>query len=777
MADDPQRGFGGGSGARFRGRIGKGLVRPLSDGASFGRYGVSFAALVALLAAESVHRNPISSSWLAAIVSFALAVFAAREKNKSRARALAGSAIAIAALSAAHSSIWFAAAVAIGIWISAEAALGAIASLDSPACIASTRALAWRAWHSAFVFASVVAFYVGAHPASAAVGAVAVALVGTATLVLAALRVGQERRLELGIPEKIRVILVLTIALSGVSSLWTLADRSAVVVVSAIGFTFTALIVVRIATAADAVAVAQKSRATVALLFAGSPLLLTAFIAADDGNAPMLAVGCVAAALAIGAASKSLAASLRPAGGEWLDAAEAARSAMKQDGSDEALTAALVALREPVKAVNGNAEILLLDPPRAISVDAAGYVRSREEVVPSQLIDVASREPEAILRADALEELEVRRPDLRPLARWMDEHRALAATVVSNAGEPIAVVVIPRGARKDLLSLEEVRALKTLGDDFTGLCLARAALARGLTRQIEANALVEASLQKQEQLEHLLALEGERHRLATTRLARPAAIGVYSAGARLALEALEKKAQSGAPIVVLAPAGVDPVPLLARAHLSGARAAEPFVVVDGPSTRDHELEKWRDKKASPLVLADRGLLVLIDGAALPRDVQQMIGVALAERRSPSGGASSLDVQIAMTTAREEVLAQDSNEMDPLLESRFGAALQSPIRFPRLDERAEDLRMLVTDLMAREGVRARGDAVGIDDKAFMKLVDYTFPGGDAELVAIVRRLVATVGSDNVVREAQVVALKLDFSTNDSGETANRKMRLV
>jgi hypothetical protein len=776
MAEHPRTGFGGGSGARFRGRIGRGLVRPLGEGASFGRYGISFAALVAVVGGETIRRNYTLSTWLAAIVAFALAIVAAREKQKSRARVSAGAAIVLAALSAASGSRWFAGVAAVGIWLCTEAGLVALAEIDSPACVASTRALPWRAWHVALVLSSALGFYLGAHPGTPAIGVVGVTVVGIPALIFAAIRVGQERRLELGIPEKIRVILVLTITLTGFTFLWSIVDRFAVADICTIGFAITAFAIVRIATAADAVVVAQKSRIVVSLMFAGSPFMLTAFIAADDGHSPLLAVGCVVAALAIGAGAKSLSASLRPAAGEFLDAAENARSAMKQDGSDEALAAALVALREPVKAVNGYAEILLLDPPRAISVDAAGYVRSRDEVVPTHLIDVASREPEAVLRADALDELQVRRPDLRSLARWMDEHRALAATVVSNAGEPIAVLVIPRGNRKDLFSLEEARALKKLADDFTGLCLARAAVARGLARQVEASAAVDAAIQKQEQLELLLAVEGERHRLATTRLARPAAIGVYSAAARFALEALEKKTQSSAPIVVLAPAGVDPVPLVARAHLSGARAGEPFVVVDGTSTRDHDLEKWRDKKTSPLVLADRGLLLLIDGAALPRDVQQMIGVALAERRSPSGGATSLDVQIAITTAREESLAQDSNEIDALLASRFGAALSSPIRLPRLDERPEDLRMLVTDLMAREGIRARGDAVGIDDKAFMQLVEYSFPGGDAELVAIVRRLVAMAKNDNVVREAHVAALKLDFSAGEVAE-ADRKIRLV
>src|SRR5690242_509773 len=96
--------------------------------------------------------------------------------------------------------------------------------------------------------------------------------------------------------------------------------------------------------------------------------------ASDDSRArssrsrsPVRPVACVAGALGVGALVPMLAASLRPAGGAWLEAVQVARSAIKHGGSDDAMRAALMALREPAKQSRTGAELLLLDPPRAIS--------------------------------------------------------------------------------------------------------------------------------------------------------------------------------------------------------------------------------------------------------------------------------------------------------------------------------------------------------------------------------------------------------------------------
>ena len=92
----------------------------------------------------------------------------------------------------------------------------------------------------------------------------------------------------------------------------------------------------------------------------------------------------------------------------------------------------------------------------------------------------------------------------------------------------------------------------------------------------------------------------------------------------------------------------------------------------------------------------------------------------------------------------------------LLSSRLGTAIDDPIHLPNIAERAEDIRALVTDRLAREGLRVRGAPVGIDDAAFAVLVDHPFEGEDAELATIVQKLVARATSD-VVHEADVRAV--------------------
>ena len=259
-----------------------------------------------------------------------------------------------------------------------------------------------------------------------------------------------------------------------------------------------------------------------------------------------------------------------------------------------------------------------------------------------------------------------------------------------------------------------------------------------------------------ERLEHQLARAAAHHALAATRLARPAAVGIYSARSRAAYDALERLAKSNAPAVIVARSGVDPVPFLARAHLAGARGTAPLVLVDCTSTREHDLARWRDPVASPLALADAGVLVLLDAAALPSDVQRLIGQALAERRAPWERPDALDIVLALTTVSDPRDLVESGRLDSLLASRAGGAIDDPVRLPGISERPEDIRAIVTDRLAREGLRVRGAPVGIDDAAFARLVDHSFDGEDAELAAIVQKLVARARNE-VVREDDVRAV--------------------
>src|SRR5581483_6947103 len=236
--------------------------------------------------------------------------------------------------------------------------------------------------------------------------------------------------------------------------------------------------------------------------------------------------------------------------------------------------------------------------------------RESDSNIPPELLLVATKEPEAVLRTDVVRSLEVRRPDLRGLLAWLVDRDALAAAVVTLDGEPEAVLVCVRGFREVPMSLEEVRALKALADGLAGACHARAALARSNAREREARARAESAEASLERLEHRTALDAEREARMTARLARPATVGLYSSPARTAYEMLESRTRVGAPFVILAKSGIDPTPYIARAHQTGPRANAPLVFVDGLSHREGDVARWKDKTTSPLALADRGVLVL-----------------------------------------------------------------------------------------------------------------------------------------------------------------------
>lgn len=517
----------------------------------------------------------------------------------------------------------------------------------------------------------------------------------------------------------------------------------------AIGATGAALPSLWIARATRSLSIARGGRRLATLAVFGIPVVMLGAIAGlarlpSDGLA---AVGIASAALLVGLFVPRLEETFMPANGTLLLALDEARSACRERDTRAAIARVLVRLREAAGAESPSPELWLLHPSRVCSVDAAGYLREREAELPTLLVDVAKDEPELTLRTDVLRALEVRRADLRPLLHWLEGRDALFATLVTDGEDVDAVLVVPAGRRAEPLTLDEVTRARRLADALVATCQTISARERHLGRERDLRREVESLEDELARVRHAQDLDASRHALASTRLARPATVGIYSATSRMAFEALERRVGNEAPVVVVARPGVDPVPFVARAHLAGPRKDAPLVIVDGTSSREHDPARWKDEKTSPLALADRGLLVLVDGAALPRDVQVLVARALAERRPPWERAMPLDIAIALTSTSAPDLLVEEGRLAPELAARFEDA--TPIELPGLAERAEDLRAIVADRLAREGLRVRGRPVGIDAAAFARLVEHPFLAEDAELTALVTRLVAIV-EDDVVR---------------------------
>jgi hypothetical protein len=580
-----------------------------------------------------------------------------------------------------------------------------------------------------------------------------------------------ERRLELGVVERLNAFLLCAGALAagalalGASGAlpWT---AIACVLAAATGACASTL-----AELGDAIAVWNGVRRAAAL--AGLAVVLTsvyAFMLVDQPlHARELAAAVVLGALVLGAELSRIGRALRSDGSRRLAAVAEAKVAVRGRDVEGALAGALHALRKAAPpSVTASPELWTLEPVTILRVDAAGYARTEPGDVPPELLVIACAEPESTVRAEALAHVQVRRPDLRGLSRWMSDAKLQSATLVSRGGDIEAVLFLPTFEGAPDLTLEEARALRELADELAPLCHARAQLARSLAREATARDAESEASTRAERLEHHLARAAAHHALAAGRLARPAAVGIYAAQSRAAYEALERLAKAQAPAAIVARSGVDPVPFLARAHLAGARKTAPFVLVDCTSAREHDAERWRDPVASPLALADGGVLVLLDAGALPIDLQRLVGQALAERRAPWPRGDSLDIVLALTTVEQPRALADAGRLDPLLASRAGDAIDDPIRIPGIADRPEDIRAMVTDRLAREGLRVRGAPMGIDDAGFAILVDHPFDGEDAELSSIVQRLVARAIAEarDVVRERDVRAVLSQLVVQDS-----------
>jgi hypothetical protein len=524
----------------------------------------------------------------------------------------------------------------------------------------------------------------------------------------------------------------------------------------------------------DVLAVVRVARRGVATAAAGGLVVIfgATCVEADPDDAWLLTAVTAILALAAGSAAGWLERPFRPAFGAWLDACDRAAAEAARADPMEAIRGALQALRRPTGLGVLSPTLWMFSPGRVSSVDAAGYLHEREGDVPPEVIDAALADLEGTVRAEWVDALLVRRPDLRGVGKWLEEQRALLATIVASDGDSEGLLVLPRGHRAQPVALEEVRAVRRVADRLAAACRVRSAEVRWLEHARLLTRRAEAAEERVERLVHERAIDSGRHALAAARLARPATVGIYAAASRMALESLERRTAAGAPIAVVTASGVDPVPYLARAHLAGARRNAPFVVVEGTSAREHDLARWCDPEASPLALADGGMLALIDGSALPADVQRLVARSLAEARPPWERPTRLDVQLALTTVSPPQELITSGRLDPTLAARLGGDAEAPVVLPRLQDRPDDLRAVITDRLAREGLRVLGRPVGIEPAAYARLADYPFPGDDAELSSMVQRLVAHCDGD-MVRLSDVAALRLSTRHAPHPESKRRK----
>jgi hypothetical protein len=479
------------------------------------------------------------------------------------------------------------------------------------------------------------------------------------------------------------------------------------------------------------------------------------FAALVDGLAgdvlPYISIAFCAYFLAVGAFTQRLARRLLPLHGTWFLALKAATAKTTEVDVDDAIRAVLTTLRAPFQPTLRSPAVWVLEPPRIITIDAAGYLHPRERTMPPLLMERVLMQPFGTLTAELIEELEVRHSDYRALGAWFREFGVHAATAIAHKGQVEGLLLTPRLERAPL-SLEELMATEVLASRLAAAVLAHGHRARALLRESELAHRLERAADVAAQVEEHARTSVRRHQGVTQFLGGSDVALARSAKAQAARDALEKRLTIGAPTVLLCPAGLDPVPHLARAWLVAGQS-RPFMPVECTHSAFADPALWADPATSPLALCEGGVLALVDVHALPHVVQDLVARVHAEKRPPWPSADPFDFQIVVTLRRH----RDHNDKPsaPSVSSGLAARLESAIEegvvWPRLTERSEDLFTLLVDKLAREGLRTRGAPMGIHPTAFAELVEYPFEGDEAELDAIVVRLCARASGEVVLAE--------------------------
>ncbi len=559
------------------------------------------------------------------------------------------------------------------------------------------------------------------------------AIASLLVFVAASFRLHALRRLELGVGDRAAGALALAITTFSVAIPAGLLDVAPPDRLLPVAVCVAAWAMTWAATTPEPTTVSSGLRGILSILILGTPIILGAgaIVRSAPEHSGTILLAATTLCIFVGLIARAVAKPLGPEQSRWLDAIESASRGALQPEPDSALRAALEALAQAATTPDARPAIFRNSPPQMLTVDVAGYLHVEPAEAPQRLYDLAKEEPERTLRAEALQALAVRRPEVRPLIAWFEDRHAFSTTLVVDEEGPIGFILLPAGARTSSMTLEEARAVRVLGDRISALLAVSSALARSRERELKAVERADRVDDECKRLEHIIFAASGRHTELAERLARSVRTTAYSPAARQALERLERLGKQGAPISLLAPPGVEAIGWAAHAHLESARSGGAFVVVDGTNPVEHARELWEDKERSPLVLADGGTLTILDVAVLPLEIQDLIALAFS-RRALTVSASSVEKPGLFVTLRVPLARLlEEQRLSRDLSRWLGA---SEVALPTLADRAEDLQALALETLSRVGLSLRGEPLGLEPSAMRLLAEHDWPGNELEFRA-------------------------------------------
>ncbi len=219
------------------------------------------------------------------------------------------------------------------------------------------------------------------------------------------------------------------------------------------------------------------------------------------------------------------------------------------------------------------------------------------------------------------------------------------------------------------------------------------------------------------------------------------------------LEAIDRAAQSAAPVLLVGETGTGKDLLAARVHALGARRHRPFVVVNAAALPanllDSELFGHVAGSFTGATRARRGLIAEADGgtlfldeiADLPIDLQgRLLRVIESGQVRPVGAdhERTVDVRFVAATHCELSVAVAEKRFREDLFHRLNVLA---VHVPPLRERTFDVRALIDHFFQRALAKSpRSPVRDFAPAAYERLLHARWPGNVRELSAVVERLV-------------------------------------
>ncbi len=238
--------------------------------------------------------------------------------------------------------------------------------------------------------------------------------------------------------------------------------------------------------------------------------------------------------------------------------------------------------------------------------------------------------------------------------------------------------------------------------------------------------------------------------------------------------AIERAAQSDAPVLITGEVGTGRALVGRVIHLASARRDAPIEYVEAGAVPAEILAGALERETGDaLSRAAGGTLLVKELCELPKRVQRRLASFL---RAPSARRAAHSVRICATGDQDLARAAEAGVLNEVLYERISSQV---IQVPALRDRTEDLPALAGAVIKRYARQLGRGRIAVSSRAYERLRCYPFPGNVAELKIICRRLVVRcqhgqISSSDVERAIPVIAERVPVESLSLEELVRSKL---